>query len=117
MSDLTPDQRAAIVAERANVKYGPYASLHEAYGVLAEEVAEYYEAEDKTTTNGGADFVTFEQAIFKGMRDNDCNYCVANAGEMYLRGKGRAEELMREHDEAIDVMAVCQRIIEQWGPK
>lgn len=31
-------------AERANARYGPYASTHEAYGVLAEEMVELLDA-------------------------------------------------------------------------
>jgi NTP pyrophosphatase (non-canonical NTP hydrolase) len=31
-------------AERAQEKYGDFASMHEAYGVLAEEVAELFDA-------------------------------------------------------------------------
>lgn len=65
-------EKAALVAARADAEHGPFASLHEAYGVLAEEVAEMFDA----------------------MRRDD-------------------------HDafalEAIDVMAVCQRIAERWG--
>lgn len=30
--------------ERASRRYGPFASSHEGYGVLAEEVAEFFEA-------------------------------------------------------------------------
>ena len=32
------------IATKAREKYGPFASMHEAYGVLAEEVAELFDA-------------------------------------------------------------------------
>jgi len=34
----------ASEASAVDAKYGPFASMHEAYGVLAEEVAELFEA-------------------------------------------------------------------------
>lgn len=37
-------ERVEETARRAQEKYGDFASMHEAYGVLAEEVAELFEA-------------------------------------------------------------------------
>lgn len=36
--------RILAEADRAHARYGDFASMHEAYGVLAEEVAELFEA-------------------------------------------------------------------------
>lgn len=34
----------SVEAENAQAKYGDFASMHEAYGVLAEEVREFFDA-------------------------------------------------------------------------
>lgn len=108
--DLTPEERAQIVAERADVKYGPFASLHEAYGVLAEEWYEVCECKADTWhgvmsvplsalhANDGPRFVFHAHTIKKLCRD----WC----------DETKREDVARE---LIDVIAVCDRIIAQWG--
>jgi NTP pyrophosphatase (non-canonical NTP hydrolase) len=44
MSDLDIADAIWVEAEDAQAKYGDFASMHEAYGVLAEEVAELFDA-------------------------------------------------------------------------
>ncbi len=107
-------ERARLVAERASVRYGPFASLHEAYGVLVEEVDEYEECEEATTINGGPDCKTPMVLIRESLREGSAEV-VTQAHFMKGTFADRAAELQRELDEVIDVIAVCDRIIEQWG--
>lgn len=48
------NERIRKIAQAAEDKHGPFASIHEAYGVLAEEVAEMFEAMRRDDTEGFA---------------------------------------------------------------
>lgn len=75
---------ASVIAERAQDKYGDFSSMHEAYGVLAEEVAELFDA-------------------VRMRQDNDLKLSSHSS-------EGRALNIQRE---ALDVAAVALRIAEQ----
>jgi hypothetical protein len=116
--DLSPEERAKIVAERADVKYGPFASLHEAYGVLAEELwelARYFPCA----------LVPNHDAFMSAAHDNDENRFVilADHAKQYMAIVLELMQYTKDNEvayasaiaEAIDVIAVCDRIIAQWG--
>lgn len=111
--DLTPEERAKIVAERADVKYGPFASLHEAYGVLAEEA---YEVDcalcDYNTINQTCPAIS---ELMASLQANDPIGFVSITREGRESAYKRLTMLKAIEDEIIDVIAVCDRIIAQWG--
>lgn len=113
--DLSPEERAKIVAERADVRYGPFASLHEAYGVLAEELWELKEARRAAYQKffGKSNWDEW----CKALSDNDLGEFMALVGSERSYAKHTAHHSEKELvvAEAIDVIAVCDRIIAQWG--
>ena len=111
--DLSPEERARIVAERAHVKYGPFASLHEAYGVLDEELHELGMAtlHHNDCNDPSCDMPEFRIAL----HGNDSKEFAALASrlrESHIAKIGYLNEMIAE---CIDVIAVCDRIIAQWG--
>ncbi len=118
--DLTPEERARIVAERADVKYGPFASLHEAYGVLAEEVWELGHAITEDNRQAVFNMSHLWDIMLSNLRANNAAGCIVAVGYFQAMAKDIA---MMPHtpepirSEAIDVIAVCDRIIAQWGVK
>lgn len=113
--DLSPEERAKLVAERADVKYGPFASLHEAYGVLAEELWEMGQVP------GCLHSFNDIHHMACGILHRDDIKAFVRLAELLAIGcteeikHGKAPEAWK--NEAIDVIAVCDRIIAQWGEK
>jgi hypothetical protein len=112
--DLTPEERAKLVAARASVKYGPYASLHEAYGVLAEELHEMVMAvlHANDDLNRCSDLF---RDIMSALHANDAGEVRHLADKMRAATANAHAATINLSHELIDVMAVCQRIIEQYG--
>lgn len=112
--DLSPEERAKIVAERADVKYGPFASLHEAYGVLAEELYELGEALDVDDSCYAGETTFF---LLVAIQRNDMHLALSSVRGIRDAAREFAgnSEPPRIRAEAIDVIAVCDRIIAQWG--
>lgn len=110
--DLSPEERARIVAERADVKYGPFASLHEAYGVLAEEIWECAGA-----LHTLYDSETPKIDMYPSIVGNDARGFVARVQEVRENALVLQSQVTAIESEAIDVIAVCDRIIAQWGEK
>lgn len=116
--DLSPEERAKIVAERADAKYGPFASLHEAYGVLAEELWELDQL-------GACPLVPNTNAMLLCLHEDDTSAFVTlalnakqnaiNVRKAWAEFGDKKHKTNRVIDECIDVIAVCDRIIAQWG--
>lgn len=113
--DITPEERAKIVAERADVKYGPFASLHEAYGVLSEEVHEMSIATLHYNDCNDPNF-DMPEFLFVVQRNDQLEF-VELAKELSKMHKLRIDKMNDMIAECIDVIAVCDRIIAQWGDK
>lgn len=114
--DLTPEERARIVAERADVKYGPFASWHEAYAVLLEEWEELKDECDFSVVDIKANAIDEHMCCLWVTVKGNCatTHTVAQIREEVRTMSSRSPQAASER---IDVIAVCDRIIAQWGDK
>jgi hypothetical protein len=112
--DLSPEERAKIVAARADVKYGPFASLHEAYGVLVEEV---YESDCALSSLSEELKTNARCQLMPALHGDKVAEFVSEAEHGRAHTLLVIERLKQCIAEHIDVIAVCDRIIAQWGEK
>lgn len=113
-TDLTADERVEVVASRAELKYGKYASLHEAYAVLHEECDELGEACDDNQFDKAESLDYLLIDMWESVKANNLHSFLENVRQVAKVASTLTPTSVAMEGEMIDVAAVCSRIIKQW---